>query len=73
MHLGAGRENLNDSLDYGAGIVLNKRIGERVKKDEILMTLHTSKKLDNIDEYLSAFQINKKKKEKNNLIYDVIS
>ena len=73
MHLGAGRENLNDSLDYGAGIVLNKRIGERVKKDEILMTLHTSKKLDNIDEYLSAFQINKKKKEKNILIYDVIS
>ena len=73
MHLGAGRENLNDKLDYGAGIVLNKNIGEYVKKEETLMTLHTNKKLNNLEEYLSSFQIDKKRKEKPTLIYEVIS
>ena len=46
---------------------------ERIKKDETLMILHTSKKLDHLEEYLSAFQIEKNKKETPKLIYEVIS
>ena len=73
VSLGAGRESLGDSLDYGAGIVLNKNIGDYIKKDDVLMTLHTGKKISNLDDYLSAFKIEKKKNKKYELIYEVIS
>ena len=73
MNLGAGRMNLTDSLDYGAGIVLNKNIGDYIKKDEIIMTLHTNKKLKEDNNILSAFKIEKKRGEPSKLIYDVIS
>ena len=41
--LGAGREKKEDSIDYSAGIILNKKVGEYVNKGEILATLYTSK------------------------------
>lgn len=72
MHLGAGRESLNDKLDYGAGIVLNKKVGDYVKKDELLMTLYTSKKKIDLIEYDKYFKIEKKKGKKVELIYEVI-
>ncbi len=65
--------NLNDSLDYGAGIVLNKSIGDYIKKEEVIMTLHTSKKLKEDIDFLSAFKIEKKKAKKEKIIYDVIN
>ena len=73
MHLGAGRESLNDKLDYGAGIVLNKNIGDYIKKGDTLMTLHTSKKNIDISNALLSFKIEKKKAEIPALIYEVIS
>ncbi len=42
MLLGAGRSKKEDSLDYGAGIVLMKKTGEYVKEGEVLATLYTS-------------------------------
>ncbi len=41
--LGAGREKKEDSIDYSAGIILNKKVGDYVKKGEVLATLYTSK------------------------------
>ena len=73
MKLGAGRESLNDNLDYGAGIVLNKNLGDYVKKDETIMTLHTNKKIDYLDDTLVAFKIEKKRGKHTDLIYDIIS
>ena len=40
--LGAGRETKEDSIDYGAGIVLERKTGDRVEKGEVLATLYTS-------------------------------
>ncbi len=40
--LGAGREKKEDSIDYSAGIVLNKQIGEYVKKDDTIAVLYSS-------------------------------
>lgn len=37
--LGAGRKDVADTLDYGAGIILNKKIGNKVSKGEILAWL----------------------------------
>lgn len=72
MHLGAGRMTLDDKLDYGAGIIVEKSIGDYINKGDVLMTLHTNKEL-NI-EWLSteAFSINKNKIDSVELIYKVI-
>jgi len=72
--LGAGRDKKTDPINYGAGISLNKKIGDFVKKDETIMTLYydeiTNSKLE--DAILSAqnsFVIVDEKIEKPKLIY----
>lgn len=40
VRLGAGRRIKSDSIDPGAGIILNKKIGDRVRKGEKLCTLY---------------------------------
>lgn len=42
VELGAGREKKEDSIDYSAGIVLNKQIGDFVNKGETIATLYSS-------------------------------
>ena len=46
MKLGGGREKLEDIIDMSAGIVLNKKVGDHVNKDELLCTLYTNKNKD---------------------------
>ncbi len=41
--LGAGRERKEDKIDLSVGIVMKKRLGDRVKKGEPLLTMHVSK------------------------------
>ena len=72
MHLGAGRMNLNDALDYGAGIIVNKNIGDYVEKGDTLMTLYTNKDLDNSWLSTNSFIIGEEKPEKTELIYEVM-
>jgi pyrimidine-nucleoside phosphorylase len=43
MKLGAGRSTMADTIDMSAGIVLNKKVGDRVAKGEVLATAHTNK------------------------------
>jgi len=43
MKLGAGRETLSDTIDMSSGIVLNKKVGDKVKKGELLATAYTNK------------------------------
>ena len=66
MHLGAGRMNLDDELDYGAGIIVLKNVGDYINKGDILMRLYTSKELDMNSVYDEAFLIEKEKKRKLN-------
>ena len=42
VKLGAGRETKASVIDYGAGIVLKKKIGDYVKKDEALAILYSN-------------------------------
>ncbi|MCR5182059.1 MAG: pyrimidine-nucleoside phosphorylase [Clostridia bacterium] len=39
QHLGAGRASKEDVIDLAAGIVLNKKVGDRVEEGELLLTL----------------------------------
>lgn len=72
MHLGAGRLFLDDKIDYGAGIVLNKNIGDYIKRGDVLVTLYTSKNLKASVMNTPIFEITKEKYEKGDLIYKVI-
>ena len=49
--LGAGRERKSDALDLSVGIVMRKRLGDAVKRDEVLATLHVGEKSDRIGAY----------------------
>ena len=51
-HLGGGRMKLTDTIDMSAGIYLNKKVGDFVKKGEILCTLHTNK--DNVESIIES-------------------
>ena len=72
--LGAGRNTLEDSIDYGAGIIMNAKINDFVKKNDVIATLYTSKEnLDNVsDMYLNNITIGKKKVKEQKLILGYI-
>jgi len=42
MRLGAGRATMQDKIDMSAGIILNKKVGDAVKKGEKLCTIYTN-------------------------------
>lgn len=43
MKLGAGRETKDDVIDMAAGIVLNKKLGDKVSKGDLLLTMYTER------------------------------
>ena len=75
MRLGAGRAVLTDVIDYTAGIVLNKKIGDYVTEGEILCYIHTNK--ENYSEIIEGlddlFTILPTKAENHKIIYEIIS
>ena len=70
MKLGAGRIKKTDKIDFDAGIVLKKNIGDFVKKGEILMKLYG--KNINTESLYEAYKISLLKPLKKNIIIDVI-
>ena len=40
--LGAGRDKKEDKIDYEVGIVLNKKVGDEVEKNEVLAYIHAN-------------------------------
>ena len=41
--LGGGRNKMDDVIDYSAGIIMSKKIGDEVKEGDVLCTLYTNK------------------------------
>ena len=70
MSLGAGRMNKEDSLDYSAGVVVNKNINDYVNIGDTIYTIYSNKKLENID--INCYEISDKKEENINLIYEIV-
>lgn len=50
MMLGAGRLTKEDDIDLAVGIVLNKKIGDKVQQGESLLTIHSNRQ--NVDDVL---------------------
>lgn len=73
--LGAGRNTMEDQIDYGAGIWLDKKAGEAVKKGDPIATLYSSDKKrlqDGADLLKRAFKISKKKPSPYKIIEEII-
>ncbi len=49
--LGAGREHKTDPLDLSVGVVMHKRVGDPVRRGDVLCTLHVGEYSDRIGAY----------------------
>lgn len=75
MILGAGRESITDPIDMSAGIMLVKKVGDRVKKGDLIATLYTDRddKLDQAKAMLDeAIKISANHVEKPKLIKAIV-
>ena len=73
--LGAGREKKTDVVDLSVGVVMKKRVGDKVKNGDVLCTLHVGEKSDRMGAYnlmKRAIRISEKKPEKKPLILAVV-
>ena len=72
MLLGAGREKVDSAIDFSAGIMLNKKTGDRVKREEILATMYSDnekKFSDAKDVFLNSFTFGEIQPKESKLIY----
>ncbi len=74
--LGAGREAKDDIIDMSAGIVLNKKTGDKVSKGDILATLYSCNEStfnSAKEKYLSALEFSEKPVSDETLVWGVIN
>ncbi len=73
--LGAGRMKKDDAIDYGAGIVLNRKTGDFVEVGEPIAWLHTNNRsllTAAKDRFSAALQWGEEKPDMDALIFDII-
>lgn len=73
--LGAGRATKEDKIDPAVGLVMQKRLGDKVTMDEPLCVMYVNdlSKLDSAKEmFYSALEISDKKPEYRPMVYDVV-
>ncbi|MVO99929.1 pyrimidine-nucleoside phosphorylase [Paenibacillus lutrae] len=56
MLLGAGRATKESEIDLAVGLMLNKKIGDKVKAGESLMTIHSNR--ENVDDVIEMLYAN---------------
>lgn len=70
--LGAGRLTKDDIINHKVGIVLNKKVGDKIEKGEKILTVYYDKIKPNDDEIYDSIKISKEEVEKPKLIIDII-
>ncbi len=70
--LGSGRENLEDTIDYGVGLWLLKKPGDFVKKGEALLRVYYREKIVEKEEILKSFRIEKEQKKGTSILLKYI-
>lgn len=76
MLLGAGRETKESVLDYGAGIILKKKPGDRVAKGETMAVLFASKEelfFDAEEKFREAVEISEERPKTEKMIFGKVS
>lgn len=73
VDLKAGRKAKTDTLDFDAGLYLNKYTGEQVKKGEVIVTIYSSSPIEDnvIQKLTNNIKINKDKMKLNKTILGV--
>jgi pyrimidine-nucleoside phosphorylase len=75
LSLGAGRLKSDDVIDPAAGLILHKKIGDKVQKGEVLVTLYHGKSRSTEQArtmVLDAYELSAKKTKAPRLIYKVM-
>ncbi len=70
--IGAGRNTLEDKIDYEVGLVLNKKVGDYVEQDEELVKVYLKDKDVSIAQILECYKIEDSLEKKPELILDII-
>ncbi len=70
--LGAGRLTKEDKINHEVGIILNKKVGDKVNKGEKLLTVYYENKQVSEEEILNCYEITEKYTEKPNIIIEMI-
>ncbi len=73
--LGAGRERKTDAIDPAVGIVMHRRVGDKVRRGDLLATMHVGERSDRIGAYnllRRAIRIGTAPVPRPTLIHDVI-
>jgi len=70
--IGAGRSTLEDKIDYEVGLVLTKKVGDYVEKEEEILKVYLKDKDVSITELLECFEIEDELEKKPELILDII-
>lgn len=75
LKLGGGRINKNDTIDFNAGIYLNKINNDYIEKNEIVATLYSSNKIDEsiIKNFKDNIYYSKTTKQNGKMIINSIS
>lgn len=73
--LGAGRAKKDDTIDYSAGIIIDKKFGDYVKDGDVIFTLYANEKstVDNAEKLcLNSVSFGKKLPTKTASVYEII-
>lgn len=71
MRLGAGRKKKEDAIDHQAGILLEKKVGDKIEKGEVLAYIYTNQEKIGKEEQKNLeqiYQIAEEKIEKKNIL-----
>lgn len=73
--LGAGRNKMEDAIDYGAGLWLEKKYGDAVKKGDVIARIYASDKKrlnDGAELFAQAVKIQKAKPKPHPIVTEII-
>ena len=76
FELGAGRKTISEQIDHSVGIVLLKKHGDKVIKDEPLLEIHAKNKEDTSkikEKLLSGIALGQKELPRLKLVYEIIT
>lgn len=73
--LGAGRVTKESQIDLAVGLVLNKKVGDQVRKGDSLVTIYSNREdvAEVIGKIYESYSISSEPVDSNPLVYDVIS
>ncbi len=74
MNLGAGRAKLTDKIDHAVGIILNKKVGDKVSKGDAIATIYANEKGVEVATkmILEAYTMSKEKTYSRDVIIKVV-